>query len=63
MKVQMFIIERIQRMHDRAQAGDVPAWVMLTLMSAGLVILLWALAGDALTRLFNSAIERVLGGI
>jgi len=42
--------------------GDVPGWVMITLMTAGLVVLIWALAGDALTRVFNEAIERILGG-
>ncbi len=31
-------------------------------MTAGLVVLIWALAGDALTRVFNEAIERILGG-
>lgn len=42
--------------------GDVPGWVMITLMTAGLVVLIWALAGDALARVFNEAIERILGG-
>lgn len=45
------------------QRGDVPGWVMITLMTAALVVLLWTIAGDALTNVFNSAIQRVLGGI
>lgn len=44
------------------ERGDVPGWVMITLMTAGLVVLIWALAGDALTRVFEEAIDRILGG-
>jgi hypothetical protein len=44
-----------------AERGDVPGWVLVTLMTAGLVVTLWAIAGPALTDVFNSAIERVLG--
>lgn len=40
-------------------AGDVPGWVLVTLMTAGLVIALWAVAGPALAGVFESAIERV----
>lgn len=39
--------------------GDVPGWVLVTLMTAGLVIALWAIAGPALGEVFESAIERV----
>lgn len=39
--------------------GDVPGWVLITLMTAGLVILIWALAGPALSGVFQQAIDRV----
>lgn len=39
--------------------GDVPGWVLITLMSAGLVVVLWQLAGDQLTAVFEQAIARV----
>lgn len=42
-------------------AGDVPGWVLVTLMTAGLVVLIWAVAGPALTSLFEQAIQRVSG--
>lgn len=42
--------------------GDVPGWVMITLMSAILVAGLLALAGPALNGLFEEAIARVSGG-
>lgn len=39
--------------------GDVPGWVLVTLMTAGLVIVIWALAGPALAGVFEQAIQRV----
>jgi hypothetical protein len=41
--------------------GDVPGWVLITLMTAGLVIVIWGLAGPALSTVFEQAIERVTG--
>ena len=43
------------------QRGDVPGWVLITLMTAGLVIIIWGLAGPALSGVFEQAIERVTG--
>ncbi|WP_167140229.1 MULTISPECIES: hypothetical protein [unclassified Diaminobutyricimonas] len=43
------------------ERGDVPGWVLITLMTAGLVIVIWALAGPALASVFEQAIERVTG--
>ena len=43
--------------------GDVPGWVLVTLMTAGLVLALWALAGPALTAVFSDSIARVTGEI
>ncbi|MEO6944478.1 MAG: hypothetical protein ABI053_07185 [Lacisediminihabitans sp.] len=42
------------------ERGDVPGWVLITLMTAGLVIIIWALAGPALSNIFNEAMSRVL---
>jgi len=44
---------------DHPQRGDVPGWVMITLMSAVLVAALLALAGPALEGLFNQAMDKV----
>lgn len=41
--------------------GDVPGWVLIAAMSAGLVILIWALAGPLLTQVFEGAVNRVTG--
>jgi len=43
------------------EQGDVPGWVLITLMTAGLVIIIWGLAGPALSSVFEQAIERVTG--
>ncbi|MGX5681414.1 hypothetical protein [Schumannella luteola] len=57
----------MQRLHAlltarlRDDRGDVPGWVLITLMTAGLVIIIWALAGPALSSVFQQAIERVTG--
>lgn len=45
----------------RDDIGDVPGWVLITLMTAGLVIVLWAIAGPALGEIFQSALDRVTG--
>jgi hypothetical protein len=41
--------------------GDVPGWVLVTVMTAGLVAALWAVAGDMLTEAFSSAIQDTVG--
>lgn len=43
------------------ERGDVPGWVLITLMTAGLVIVIWGLAGPALSTVFQQAIARVTG--
>lgn len=47
-------------MHDD-ERGDVPGWVLVTLMTAALVFAIWTLAGPALSQLFEQAISRVSG--
>lgn len=49
------------RGRDHPERGDVPGWVMITLMSAVLVAALLALAGPALEALFNQAMDKVGG--
>ena len=43
------------------ERGDVPGWVLITLMTAGLVIVIWSAAGPALANVFAQAISRVTG--
>lgn len=56
----MFAMRRfLTRLRD--DQGDVPGWVLITLMTAALVILIWALAGPALASIFENAIQKVSG--
>ncbi len=43
-----------------SERGDVPGWVLITMMTAGLVVVIWALAGPALSNVFSEAINRVM---
>jgi len=54
-------LRRSLRCQWRDEDGDVPGWVLITLMTAGLVIIIWGLAGPALSGVFQQAIDRVSG--
>ena len=44
----------------RNDQGDVPGWVLITLMTAGLVVVIWAFAAPALQGVFDEAMNRVV---
>jgi hypothetical protein len=39
--------------------GDVPGWVLITLMTAGLVVVLWSVATPALSGILNQSLNKV----
>lgn len=45
-----------------ADQGDVPGWVLITLMTAGIVVALWAVASDQIVQIFENAMAPFLGG-
>lgn len=45
----------------RDERGDVPGWVLITVMSAGLVAGLWAIAGPQLAEMLRDALASVSG--
>jgi hypothetical protein len=45
----------------RDERGDVPGWVMITVMTAGLVAALWAIAGPQLGTMLRDALTSVSG--
>lgn len=47
----------IVRMRD--ERGDVPGWVLITVMTAGLVAALYTIADDQLQALLTSALAKV----
>jgi hypothetical protein len=55
------VLGGLERRASDRERGDVPGWVLITLMTAGLVTILWALAGPKLSELFTSAMASVTG--
>ncbi len=47
--------------HGHGERGDVPGWVLITLMTAGIVAALWVVAQEQLLALFSRAINSVSG--
>ena len=45
----------------RRDRGDVPGWVLIAVMTAGLVTVLWAVAGPRLTSMLEQALDSVVG--
>jgi len=43
------------------ERGDVPGWVLITLMTAGLVTVLWGVAGPKLSDILSGALDSVKG--
>ena len=41
--------------------GDVPAWVLITVMTAGIVVVLWGVAGPKLSQMVTTAMDNVSG--
>ena len=46
---------------SRDERGDVPGWVLITVMTAGLVAALWAIAGPQLSQMLRDALGSVRG--
>lgn len=44
---------------ERDERGDVPGWVMITVMTAALVAVIWGVADEQLTNLLTQALQSV----
>ncbi|HEY1485229.1 MAG TPA: hypothetical protein VGF84_03930 [Micromonosporaceae bacterium] len=58
----LMVMQWQQRFHDRmvdedSERGDVPGWVLITLMTAGIVTALWVVAEPALKNLLSNALN------
>jgi hypothetical protein len=51
---------QMTKINLNSDQGDVPGWVLITLMTAGLVVVIWAFAGPALEGVFEQAMARVV---
>ncbi|MEI2714663.1 MAG: hypothetical protein V9G04_15550 [Nocardioides sp.] len=45
----------------RDERGDIPGWVMVTVMTAGLVVAIWQFAGPQLENMLKDALGKVSG--
>ena len=43
----------------RDERGDVPGWVLVTVMTAGLVMVIWGVAENQLRDMLSSALNKV----
>ncbi|MBB6626850.1 hypothetical protein H5V45_05905 [Nocardioides sp. KIGAM211] len=43
----------------RDERGDVPGWVLITVMTAGLVMVIWGVAKGQLTSMLRDALDSV----
>ena len=43
----------------RDDRGDVPGWVLITVMTAGLVMVIWQVAEDQLRSMLTAALSKV----
>lgn len=55
------LLHRLRTPHLSSERGDVPGWVLVAVMTAGLVTALWLVADDALTSILSRAIDAVSG--
>lgn len=49
----------LTRPRPRDERGDVPGWVLVTVMSAGIVVAIWGVAEGTLTSMLRSALNSV----
>lgn len=56
------VIARITVLHGQRERGDVPGWVMVTVMTAGLVVALFAVFKQAIVDAVQNAISQVVSG-
>jgi hypothetical protein len=56
-KLQVSIVKVLERSRD--ERGDVPGWVLVTVMTAGLVVAVWSVADGQLKSVLTSALRSV----
>jgi hypothetical protein len=55
--LEAFVAERVRG--AERERGDVPGWVLITLMTAGIVAIIWGFAEDRLLQIVTDALESV----
>ncbi|MER7243803.1 hypothetical protein [Kribbella sp. NPDC000426] len=55
----LFVALLLRPRPARTERGDVPGWVLITVMTAGLVVVIWRVAGDQLATMLKDALSSV----
>jgi hypothetical protein len=55
----LLLIARDRAAADDRERGDVPGWVLITLMTAGIVAIIWGFAEDRLLEIVSDALDSV----
>ena len=55
------LLNRLRLLVADAERGDVPGWVLVTIMTAALVVALFAIASPLLGNVFTKAVNAVDG--
>jgi len=56
---ELFFLLLVRPLGRRDERGDVPGWVLVTVMTAGLVMAIWGLADDQLRQMLKDALDSV----
>ena len=55
----LLTLQSLVRDRVSGDRGDVPGWVLITLMTAGIVAIIWGFAEDRLLEIVSDALESV----
>jgi len=55
----LLTLQSLVRERVSGERGDVPGWVLITLMTAGIVAIIWGFAEDRLLEIVSDALESV----
>ena len=56
---EQYLLPLVRPLARRDERGDVPGWVLVTVMTAGLVMAIWGLADDQLQQMLKDALSSV----
>lgn len=55
----VYLQARVLVARSEPDRGDIPGWVLITIMTAGLVTLIWGVANTELKRILQTALNSV----
>ena len=58
-RIELQVSRQLTAPRRRDERGDVPGWVMVTVMTAGLVMVIWGLAKGQLQTMLTNALNSV----